>query len=236
MGTARDRVTGALVKIGAIAGGETPSAEDLSIGLSALNLMFGSWSSRGLIVPARVREEFTLVSGTQSYTIGTGGVFNTTRPVSIEAAAIEDQASSPNYEIPINVFTIKQWAEILQKDMSADHPQGIFLAGTTPLQTIYVWPKPSAAHKLVLYSWKALTSVVAADSIDLPPGYDEAIEWNLAERLCPSFGKMVTVDINRFAKEGMANIQSLNTKSLYLKCDPAVVRSSSFNIYTGGYN
>ena len=80
MTTTLDLITKALQKIGAVTKDETLSAGDVSDALSSLNDMISSWSLDSLIVYASTLENFTLTPGSYSYTIGSGGNFNTTRP------------------------------------------------------------------------------------------------------------------------------------------------------------
>jgi hypothetical protein len=52
--TVRDRIKRAMRLIGAAATGETPSADELADGLTALNAMLSSWSLESLLVPSIV--------------------------------------------------------------------------------------------------------------------------------------------------------------------------------------
>jgi hypothetical protein len=65
--TARDIITGALKKIGALASGETLSASEASDGLAELNRMLGSWRTEGSLVQiseiADLSDELSLPDG-----------------------------------------------------------------------------------------------------------------------------------------------------------------------------
>lgn len=235
MSTVRDLIKGSLRLIGAISTGETPSADEQADALVALNDMLDSWSTENLIIQSKVREEFTLVSGTQSYTIGSGGTFNTSRPLKIEAATIEDQSSSPNSEYNLEIINLEQWASIPIKDVAGvSIPTRLYFEDTYPLATIYLWPKPSAANKLVLYSWKPLTSFASVDTVlSVAPGYAKAFRYNLALDLAPEYGKEPSQFVLDGANKSKSNIKRMNIKPHYLKSDPAVLSGSPFNILTG---
>lgn len=239
MATAGDLIKGSLRLLGAIATGETPASAELADGLVTLNDMLESWSTENLIVYYKPREEFTLTANDGAYTIGSGGDFDTSRPLEIIKASIEDQSQSPTLEIPIQVITLEQWARIAQKDMTATHPQKIYLDDNfaSGLATIQLWPVPTAANKLVLYSRKPLTAFAStATTVTLPPGYSRALKYNLAIDLAAEYSMEPPASVVAIAERSLANIKRRNIKPLYLKCDPATLaRPSTFNIHTGEY-
>lgn len=232
--TGRELISASLRLIGAIAPGESVAAQEANDGLSSLNRMLGAWSNDNLLIHTKVREEFTLTPSTASYTMGSGATFDTTRPIEIEEAAIEDNTASPAIEYPVNILTPEEWAAIVQKDLTSTLPTDLYASGTYPNETVTLYPVPTVAHKLVLYSSKPLTSIATLDtSVSLPPGYDEALIFNLAIRLAPEYGKAITAEVMTVAMDGKAAIKRTNTKPRYLGVDPALLRSAPYDIYRG---
>lgn len=224
MSTVRDLIKGSMRLLGALSTGETPSADELSEGLFALNDMVESWSTEGLIIPTMVREAFTLTAGTQTYTMGTGGSFNTTRPLVIEGAALEDQSATPKLEIPVAVLTPIEWAALPLKTMSSTLPTKLYAEGTSPLETVNIWPNPTVANKLVIYSRKAISSFAGANTtISLPPGYFRALKYNLAIEWAPEFGKDPSAVVVAIAERSLANIKRKNKRPRFLKVDDALM-------------
>jgi hypothetical protein len=221
--------------IGVLSEGETATASQLQDGLASLNDMMSSWSTENLIIFQSVREEFSLVPGTGSYTMGVGGVFNTSRPLEIEIATIEDQSSTPTLEIPLEIINLEQRAMIAQKDTQSTFPTQLYVEYENPLAVLYPWPVPSAAHKLVLYSRKPLTAFASANTvISLPPGYERALRFNLAPEIAPEYGRVVSNDVLTIASESKANIKRINKKPRYLQCDGAVLNTNKrHSILTG---
>jgi hypothetical protein len=219
--------------IGALSTGETPSAEEQADALEVLNEMLDSWSLENLVIPSRTREEFDLVGAQQTYTMGSGGNFNTSRPARIEAAGILDLASPAN-EIPIDLINMRQWSEITVKGTSSTYPTKLYVENTSPLERLNFWPIPSAAYKVAIYSAKPLTAVASANTtLSLPPGYLKALRYNLAIELAPEFGKSVSAEIIKSAEESKENIKRLNIKPVLMSADEAVLQHSSFNWITG---
>jgi hypothetical protein len=233
MATVRELIEGALRKIGVIASGDTPSASEQNDAFKALNRMLDRWSTDGLNIFQVAREEFDLTAGTGSYTIGPTGTFNTSRPAEIERATLEDQTQEPVIEYPIEVITSKEWAEESSKEIRGI-PRRLYADDAFPLRTLNLWPIPEKADKLVLYSKKALTSFTSVnDNVSLPPGYEFAIEFNLAVLLAPEFGRAIDAIIFENAKDSLGAIKRKNSKPIYLSVDPAITDRSRPDILKG---
>jgi hypothetical protein len=235
MSTVRDIVKGSLRLIGALAAGEAASADEQADAILAMNAMLDSWSAEGLIVNARTREEFSLVASTQTYTMGSSGTWNTTRPSRVERVMLEVQ-STPVYELPIKILTPIEWAEKQTKESTSEFPSEVWIQGTAPLERFTFWPIPTAAHKAVIYSEKPLgTYANASTDIDLPAGYERAIRYNLAVELAPEFGKSAPAEVVAIAQESKATIMRLNSQPLFLECDPAITGPGVYDIHSGTY-
>jgi hypothetical protein len=233
--TARDLIAGSMRLIGVLATGETPSAAEQADALSALNDMLQSWSTENLFIPNVVRESFSLVAGQQAYTMGTGGNFSTTRPVDIDQAFIQDPGSNPISELPVRILTESEWAAIQVKGTQSTYPTQLYPEGTYPLETLNLWPVPSQTCTLVLYTKKLLTgTLVAGDTLSLPPGYSRALRYALALEIAPEYGRTPSDLIVATAAKAVENIKSKNIKPHYLAVDEALVsKHSGFNWITG---
>lgn len=229
--TVRDLIKSSLRIIGAIASGETPSADESADALSTLNGILGSWSNQSLLIPSKAREVFALTAGVQTYTMGPLGTFNTTRPIKILSAAIIP--AGQDFETVVDVLTQQQWAQITNKNLSGN-PSAVYPEGTYPLETINAYPKPSATDQLVIYSMKPLTAFASLnDEITLPAGYDRALKYNLAIELAAEYGKQLTGEVLGIASASKAEIEALNSEPVYLTSDALFINRRAFNITTG---
>jgi hypothetical protein len=232
--TGRDLVSAALRKIGVLASEETPSNSEATDGLAELNRMLGSWSNERLLIPAVVREEFSLTAGDQTYTLGaTGADFTTSRPVNVDRATIEDQTASPAAEYPVDILTPQQWAAIAQKETGNSVPTKLYVEGTYPNATLHLYPKPQGNLKLVLYSEKPLSTIALNDTLALQPGAEDALVCNLAKRLAPEYGKLISDDLRIDARDTKAALKTANHRPRFLYGDPALSSGGRLNIYTG---
>lgn len=208
--TARSLITGALQLIGVLADGETPSASMLSDGFRRLNMMMGSWSLQPRTFLIMSREVFDMTAGKGApdnpYTIGPGGDLDTDRPVGLYAATTLLTASSPNVETPLIVYNDAMYAGIAVKALSNGMASGVWYKPTSPLGELYVYQVPDiATNQLVLYLQKPLVSFATVGTgYDLPDGAPEAIEYNLALRLCPIYSVQVPPDVQIMARSSLS--------------------------------
>ena len=77
-----DLIRATLRLIGAISSSETPTADESTDALEALNMMLGSWGASRFLSASTGKVTKTM-TGAASYTIGTGGDINTTRPTAL---------------------------------------------------------------------------------------------------------------------------------------------------------
>lgn len=230
--TAREHIKTAMRLIGALASGENPSADEASDALAALNRMLGSWANDGLLVYQKTRETFSLTVSQQIRTIGSGGNFDTSRPVLLLGAGI----ISNSIEYPVDLINIDQWAEIPDKSTTSDLPTKIYYEPESPLGKLYFWPVPSAAKSIALYSNKPFSTLTLETEISYPTGYDAAIVSNLAKIIAPEFGKSISAELAEEALNSKASIMRTNTKEVFMTSDAAGLTQSDrkpFNIYTG---
>lgn len=230
MSTWRDLIKGSLRLLGAISPGENISADEQADAFNTLKGMLDSWSTEKLVASVITREEFPLIASQSAYSMGSTGDFNTVRPLRVENAAILDNGT----EIPMEILNAEQWAHVSQKDVQSTIPTRLYPEGTSPLETINLWPVPTATATLVLYTWKPLTALTnVSATISLPPGFERAIKYNLAIELAPEYGKSASAEVVATAQESKANIKRVNIKPVYVGVDPAITRGRRFNILTG---
>lgn len=233
MATALDIIKGALRDVGAIAGGETPSSNESADALSALNNLIESWSAEGYLIYGNAIEEFSLTIAQQSYTIGSGANFNTDRPIQINK--VMAKVVGQDEQIPVRLIDEIEWARITDKTSTSSITSKLYYNPTYPNGTIYVWPVPSAASKLVLYSMKPIsTFALTSTTVSFPPGYERALRKNLAVELSPEYGRAVSADLQRQALESLASVKRRNIRPTLMDNDaPTVERSLPFNYLTG---
>lgn len=222
--TARSLIKSSLRLIGAISSGENPSSDEASDSLEVLNMLLDLWSTNKLLVFSRTREVFALTPTQSSYTIGPSSVdplvnFDTARPVQILNVSVIT-SSDPKLELPIQIATDEEWAKISIKDLQSTLPKIIYPMGNAPIETFYVYPVPSEAREIAIYSMKQLLNLTSLDDeLNVPPGYLYAMKYNLAVELATEFSRQLDPMIVDKANKSIAQIKRLNSKPIYMKSD-----------------
>ena len=229
MATLRDIITAALEHLGVAAPGETVAAEDLTLGRRRLTSMLDRWSADDLAVYAATQEQFPLTGATQ-YTIGPGGDFDTVRPTAVLPSSY---VLSGTRSYALELINDDQYAQIALKDQGG-MPSLWWFDPQFPLGILRFWPVISGMT-LVLRSTKPLASYsdFSADVV-LPPGYQEAIETNLALAMAPSYGRPVPPGVQALAGSGYYLISRANGPDMRLGMPAALLaRWGSFEIEGG---
>lgn len=240
--TVGDLLTATLKLIGAIAKSEQPSADESADALARLQDMIDAWAADRLMIYSVTRSLYPLVSGTQTYSIGPGATFNQVRPMWIEnAGIISNNNPLQPLELPMAILSTDQWAGISIKNVATSLAWYLYYDyafNASGWGNLNVWPIPNVSTlQIALYTPIPLTSFAAlADTILLPPGFAEALRYNLAVRLAPEFGMKLEPVIYAIAQEGLARIERANKRLYHMGIDPALYAASSariFNYLTG---
>jgi hypothetical protein len=98
--TLRELITGSLRLLNATQAGQAPSADDMAVGVEALNALIDSWSSERLLIYTISPHYFQLQAGKKDYTLGPDGDFNITRPLEIESAYVTLSGAVESAPVP----------------------------------------------------------------------------------------------------------------------------------------
>lgn len=201
-------VTEALREIGAIAAIEQPSASQAAVGLVRLQGLVDSWAADEFANPFLTRLQHTLAAGTQEYTIGAEGEFDTARPVWIVGVNVVTPQSDPIEETPLSRLDDDGYANTPIKATTGAILTAFYYNGTVPRGTLFFYPNLTVANDVVIY---VLTSLAVPTSLsdDLvgPPGYQDALIYELALRLCTPFARQVPALLPGMAERSYARMK-----------------------------
>lgn len=227
--TGLDIIKRAMKLAGALMAGETPTDDEAQDCLTHLNDLLDSWSAQSLTLFAQRRNAFNLTTDTQAYTIGAGGTFNIVRPLWVlSAKVIQDRNATTPIEIPCEVLTVEQWAAIPVKSTKSTFPYSLWYdhAWSAGLGTISVYPIPdNGTAQLVLYTPTPHTAFadLAVTDYTFPPGYAEALRYNLAKRLFVEFGRQADPLVVQMADETLAFVKRANERPALARCGPEFI-------------
>jgi hypothetical protein len=202
--TAGDAIKRALRLIGVLAAGEAPDANSYADALVSLQMMLDTWSSDSTLVSSPVVATHTLVQGTADYTIGPSGDITRARPTDIFNMVLRD--GSIDYWV--EPMTADAYWGLGKKDTGARPTRYLFEQLTTDAR-IRFDTEPDKAYTLYMYLLDAFAGPSAiTDGLTYPPGYQEAIVYNLAVRLAPEYGLALRPDIVQGASSMLRKIRN----------------------------
>lgn len=211
MATALEVIKRSLRLDGVYAPGENLASADANDAFTALNAMVDAWNNESLMIFNLELVTHTLVSGQLSYTIGSGGDIDVTRPQRIETAYINDG----NTDWPMIVIKDEQYARIWDKTTQSSYPQYIYYRSSYPLGEIILWPSPDSTHTLNLSVWNQLTQFTNINTeLSFPPGYLNALTYGLAVDIAPEYGKEASPTVQARAVKYMSYIKRINQKNI----------------------
>lgn len=224
-------ISRAMRLLGQLPSGGTPTDAEYADGLVAVNGLLSSWCNEKLMAYAEDGLTLPLTAATSVYTIGPSGTLVATRPVKINIAYILDNSIS----YPVKLLTEAEYFAIPDKDTAGSWPTVAWYDPLMPNGALRVYPVPNATRSLKLLVRTPLTVFAAVtDTVSLPPGWEDAIAFNLAVRWAPEFETAASAEVVAAAKETKASIKRVNSTPILADTDLAgLFPSSSFNITTG---
>jgi len=209
--SANDIIEKAMVKARIIYPGESVPSSKLTQVYEELNDMIESWALEKLLLVADTLEYFSLVVGQSEYTYGTGGDFDSIRPIEIKNECF---IRSGNTDYPISLKTLDMYRKQANKT-SSSRPRIMAYNPEYPLGRVFFWPSPSSTDAVHIRVAKLLTSFPdQTTSVDLGVGYSRALVTNLAIEISPNFGKKVSKELAFAADQAKTVIKSSNSSPI----------------------
>lgn len=234
--SANDIITLALKEAGVLGVGQSPLAEDINDAFLLLNGMIAQWQRRRPMVYHLV-DVSKQATGAGSYTIGSGGDFNTARPAAINSAFVRQTNGSATVDYPLAVLSSREdYNDIVSKSVQS-LPMAVYYDASYPLGTLYFWPVPTSLYQLHVTVYESLPKFTnLASQLSLPPEYFEALHYNLACRLRPAYQLPPDPTLVQLAKSALDTVKMANTQVPHLKMPAGLMGTGRFNIYAGTYN
>lgn len=233
MATAQDIIEGALRKIHVLGKGSSLDNDEAQDALETLNAMLATWSAEGDLVFTESKETFNLTTA-NSYTIGSSGDFNTTRPLYFTAAYV----TSGNIDYSLEFIDNQQYSTIPLKT-TGSIPEYLYYDANYPLGTIYLYPSPSSVTTITLYSVKPITSFSSlTTTFSMPEEYKASLIYNLAVWLAPEYEREASPTVQRVARSSKDVVMAQNKRNEFWASVidvPADRKRPRGNIYEGWY-
>jgi len=225
----KELIQSSLRKLGVYASGEYPTADEVSDALNQINRMLHSWSVEANGIYTQKYESFSLTGGTQDYTYGSGGDFDSARPIRIFNCIFQDNGNNYN----IIETTRANWMGIDRFNLQS-YPRMFLYEPEFPKAKIKFWPVPDDSYTVIFYAVKPLAQYDNnSNDLKLPPEYEEAIEWNLAARLAPEYVGEATRTIMSAAQDTLNKLRTFHAQPVPQIKTNIGGQGERYNIYEG---
>lgn len=191
MKTRDQLITDALEKIGALGLNETPTANQITRGASALTSLFNTFHTFGMPLWKLHRYSFSFGLFTNGYaTMGTSGTL-VTSSMPLKLIGADRYDSTSQVTVPLNVYTRNEYFDIPAPVNAV--PTQIYFVPKKTYAEVYLWPYPDSywqTNGSLLIDVQESTDVITSgtDLPDAPDEWEEAIIYGLADRLAPNYG------------------------------------------------
>lgn len=205
MATAQDIIDAAYRKIGL----KDPSVTDRGTALAMLNNMISVWGLDSLL-PYLVRESFDLTIGKAEYTIGSGGDFDTIRPLGLNNVYL---VNSDHYSFLVDAFGVKDYNRTRNKTLSG-RPTKVYFIPEYSLAKLIFNRQTDVIYTAHFEFNKNFTEFGAiGTTVDLPNEYKEAMIYNLAIRLAEDESIALSQSVIQIAGNSLLTINRHNALS-----------------------
>lgn len=203
MATAGDIITAAFIKCNV----EVPTTAQTASALISLNNMVSLLGADQMIYSV-TSESFTVVAADIEYTIGSGGQWDTVRPLKVLRCYLRD---SDNYDHPVKVnMASKDYNRLSNKSYTA-RPDELYFLPEYPLAKIIFNASPDTAYSAYFEFLKNFTEFAATSTtVTLPNEYKEGLVYNLAVSLAEDWDRTVSNTVIVRARECRDIIERLN--------------------------
>ena len=181
--TAGDIITASFIKCGV----DSPTSAQTASALISLNNMVSSWGAESLMY-AVVSESKAMTIGDSEYTIGSGGQWDTVRPIRIASCFLRH---ADHFDFPVRVLAGRDYNLMGNKSFSA-RPDMVYLLAEYPLAKLIFNAAPDYAYEMYCEFVKNFTEfALTSTTVTLPPEYKEALTLNLAVSLAEDWGRSI---------------------------------------------
>ena len=175
-----------------------------------LNSLIGSWSARNILLYSSVIDKFTLTSGKNEYSWGTGSVWDTARPNYIEDAYI----TYNNTDSSLKLITEQWYFDLSNKEMSGQ-PFFLYYKPDYPFGKVFLYNTPNKNYQITLSSFKQLISFNSVeDEITLPAYYIKALKYNIAIELAAEYAQELQPSVLMLAVDSLNYVLLANQKQI----------------------
>ncbi|NIE67473.1 hypothetical protein [Burkholderia sp. Ax-1719] len=117
-------------------------------------------------------------------------------------------------DYPLEIISVDQWSAIGLKNQPGPWPKVIYYDAAFPLATLYMFPTPSQAGELHLWTDNLFSDLLTLNTeVSLPQGYVRFLKLALALELAPEYGKQPSQLVMQQYAQAKAAVKALNMQA-----------------------
>lgn len=227
-----DLIRQALGLTNAVGIDQTLTAQETTDCIYVLNDILEDLSNQNLAIWSSATQAFNTIGGKASYTIGSGGDWDTTRPIRLNDNAY---CTYQGIDYEIDQLNQTQYNLINLKNQQEYIVRNLLFVNDFALGIVTLWPVPAIAIPITLSIDVVLSRVTSNSQVlSFPPGYLRLYKYLLGIELAPLFGKAASADVKQIAVSTLANIKRVNKNTPVSRFDTSLVQNVGV-IWQRGY-
>jgi hypothetical protein len=221
----QDLINEALSHLG-VYQGDALDASDLQSAFFTFVAMMDGWTAEPLTIFQKSVLTFETIANQQSYTLGVGAPYAwQVSALPSDYDAVTQGPAGSGLELPVVMVGELEWAALPLKGLSSSILAQMYRQTLATSHTLNFWPLPAAAMPINLYvSQRIPTFTAVSNVVALPPGYQEAITFELAAKCSAKFGARVPEWLPAAMQDAKSKIKAKNFPALDMRVDSALVR------------
>lgn len=223
----QDAISYAQRVAGILGVGQTALPQDTADAQTALSLMLQQWRQKRWLVFRLNTTTVPLLVGKASYTVGPAATPNPDfvtdgnfRPANIQSCYLRQTAGlGPNtfpLDFPMRIIQSRQDYDRISLKSLQSWPSAIYYDPTIPNATMYIWPIPIQNLFSLYIAWQTAIDVAGEQGLAtdletlLPAETQEAIIYNLAQRLITNYKLPPDANVADMAKATLNTLRQVN--------------------------
>ncbi len=205
-----------LIDAGIVGINESIEPQILNRAFTQINWILADWARKRWLV-YRIADYSIISTGAQTYYVGLGmDIAINPRPDRLEYAFLRFLNNAPPSQFPVDIpldiiESHEDYSRITVKSIGT-LPWRIFYDPAWPVGRLVPWPVAQASIYEIHVGFKVVlprfTSV--QQSINFPPEYESALNWNLARRLRESYQMPTSETLNNLARSSLNTLRLAN--------------------------
>jgi hypothetical protein len=182
----------AMRKLGALGEGHTPTVEEYTNGVIALNGIMAAFQTLGMPLWERRVVTVPLTASTESYNIGVGQTINVPFLLKLHHAYLVNSSTGQRLEMEVKSYF--DWNQVRNTGSTTAYPVFVSYTPYINFGVLNVWPIPNATaatnYDIELVGQGPFDdfTTTTTHTLDFPKEWHNAIIYELAVTLAPEFG------------------------------------------------